>query len=132
LILGTAVIVTMGVSDLDQLVEMLNFNYAISLLFEYAAFFKLRISQPNLERPYRIPLNTFGCILFFFPAIAATLVIMSLATFATYYFAIGSWLTGALIYYAKQRSERARALYESVVDNSMKAAGTGAESSGPL
>ena len=132
LILGTAVIVTMGVSDLDQLVEMLNFNYALSLLFEYAAFFKLRISQPNLERPYRIPLNTFGCILFFFPAIAATLVIMSLATFATYYFAIGSWLTGALIYYAKQRSERARALYEPQVDNSMKAAGTGAESSGPL
>ncbi|KAG7348063.1 ethanolamine transporter [Nitzschia inconspicua] len=106
LIVGTAVIVSMGVSNLDQLVEMLNFNYALSLLLEYAAFFKLRISKPDLERPYRIPLNTFGCVLFFFPAIAATLVVMSLATFATFYFAIGSWMTGALIFYAKQRSER--------------------------
>jgi amino acid transporter len=111
---------------------MLNFNYAISLLFEYAAFFKLRISQPDLERPYRIPLNTFGCALFFFPAIAATLIIMGLATFATYYFAIGSWLICALVFHAKQRSQRAHGIYEPQVDNSGKTAGTGAESSGPL
>jgi amino acid transporter len=106
LIVGTAVIVVMGVSDLDQLVEMLNFNYAISLLLEYAAFFKLRISKPDLERPYRIPLNTFGCAILFFPAIAATLLVMSLATFATFYFALGAWITGYLIFYAKKRSQR--------------------------
>lgn len=106
LIVGTAVIVCMGASNLDQLVEMLNFNYALSLLLEYAAFFKLRISKPDMERPYRIPLNTCGCALFFFPAIAATLVVMSLATFQTFYFALGSWTTGALIFYGKQRSQR--------------------------
>lgn len=106
LILGTAVIVAMGVSNVDQLVEMLNFNYSISLLLEYAAFFKLRISKPDLERPYRIPLNTIGCALFFFPAIAATLVVMSLATYATFMFALGSWFTGFLVLYAKSRSER--------------------------
>jgi amino acid transporter len=104
IILGTAVIVFMGASNLDELVEMLNFNYALSLLLEYAAFFKLRISKPDLERPYRIPLNTFGCVCFFLPAIIATLAVMSLATFKTFYFALGSWFTGYMVFYAKQRS----------------------------
>jgi amino acid transporter len=58
IMLGTAVIVVMGTSNLDTLIEMLNFNYAISLLMEYCAFIKLRISAPNLIRPYRIPLST--------------------------------------------------------------------------
>jgi len=106
LILGTAVIVVMGVSDLDKLIEMLNFNYAFALLLEYAAFFKLRVCRPNLERPYRIPLNTLGCAIFFFPAIAATLLVMSLATFTTYYFAVGTWIAGFLVYVAKRRSEQ--------------------------
>jgi len=66
LLLGTAVIVAVGLSDLDKLIEMLNFNDALSVLFEYAAFFKLRVSRPDLARPYRIPLNTLGCVLFFF------------------------------------------------------------------
>ena len=105
LILGAGVIVCMGVSDLDTLIEMLNFNYAIALLLEYAAFFKLRISRPDLERPYRIPLSTFGCCIFFFPTIVATLLVMSLATYTTYYFAFGSWITGYIVYVAKRQSE---------------------------
>mmetsp|Transcript_12946 Transcript_12946/g.13879 ORF Transcript_12946/g.13879 Transcript_12946/m.13879 type:complete len:158 (+) Transcript_12946:3-476(+) len=106
LILGAAVIILMSVSDFDTLIEMLNFNYAIALLLEYAAFFKLRISRPNLERPYRIPLSTIGCAIFFFPSIAATLLVMSLATFTTYYFAVGSLLICYLLYIAKQKSEQ--------------------------
>jgi amino acid transporter len=49
-ILGTAVIVVMGASDLDTLIEMLNFNYAVALLMEYSAFIKLRISRPDLAK----------------------------------------------------------------------------------
>ena len=47
LLVGTLVIVFMGVSNLDGLIEMLNFNYALALLLEYAAFIKLRISKPE-------------------------------------------------------------------------------------
>lgn len=47
LLLGTLVIVVSGVSNLDDLIEMLNFNYALALLLEYAAFIKLRISKPD-------------------------------------------------------------------------------------
>mmetsp|Transcript_30359 Transcript_30359/g.71601 ORF Transcript_30359/g.71601 Transcript_30359/m.71601 type:complete len:414 (+) Transcript_30359:1044-2285(+) len=110
LIVGTMVIVVMGVSNLERLIEMLNFNYAIALLMEYAAFFKLRVSRPNIERPYRIPLNLAGCAIFFFPSIAATLLVMSLADFTTYSFAFGSFVTGYLVYAAKQRYEQAAML----------------------
>jgi amino acid transporter len=47
ILLGVTVIVAMGHFNLDKLIELLNFNYAISLLMEYAAFIKLRISKPN-------------------------------------------------------------------------------------
>lgn len=110
LVVGTIVIVVMGVSDLERLIEMLNFNYAIGLLLEYAAFFKLRVSRPNIERPYRIPLNTIGCAVFFFPAIAGTLLVIALADFTTYYFALGSFVTGCLVYAAKQRYEKSALL----------------------
>jgi amino acid transporter len=49
IMLGVAVIVAMGSFNLDKLIEMLNFNYAIALLLEYAAFVKLRISKPDGE-----------------------------------------------------------------------------------
>jgi amino acid transporter len=104
----------MGTSNFDQLIEMLNFNYAIALLMEYAAFIKLRITQPEVERPYRIPLNTFGCILLFTPTCVVTILVMALATYSTYIFVICTNIIGILVFWAKTRSDRARAVEEAV------------------
>lgn len=49
IILGVIVIIAMGTFDLEELIEMLNFNYAISLVIEYTAFFKLRLSKPDCK-----------------------------------------------------------------------------------
>ena len=103
LLLGTIVIVMMAVSDLDTLIEMLNFNYGFALLFEYAAFFKLRVSRPDLVRPYKIPLTTFGCAIMFLPTVSAIMFVMSLATYETYYFALGLWISGYLLYATRTR-----------------------------
>ena len=47
LLLCCLVIIILSISsNLDTLIEMLNFNYGISLLMEYIAFIKLRISRP--------------------------------------------------------------------------------------
>jgi amino acid transporter len=99
-------------SDFDQLIEMLNFSYAIALLMEYAAFVKLRVTQPNLKRPYRIPLDTFGCIIFFSPSIALIFLVLGLAGTATYAMFAGVALSGILIFSAKQRSHRHRQSHE--------------------
>jgi amino acid transporter len=47
ILLGVTVIIAMGNFDLERLIELLNLNYAVSLLMEYAAFIKLRISKPE-------------------------------------------------------------------------------------
>jgi len=54
ILIGTLVIVFMSVADFSQLVEMLNFNYAISLLIEYAAFVKLRYTRRDGKVPVLI------------------------------------------------------------------------------
>lgn len=43
IIVGTIVIILFGWADFGMLLELLNVNYALSLLLEYAAFVKLRL-----------------------------------------------------------------------------------------
>ena len=103
IMLGTLVIVVfVTLTDLSQLIEMLNFNYAIALLIEYAAFIKLRISHPDLHRPWRLPFNTVGCILLFIPPFVCTILLLSLATYQTYIFSICVNSIGVLLYLSKQ------------------------------
>jgi hypothetical protein len=47
ILVGLFVIICLGVANFDQLVEMLNFAYAMSLLMEFAAFIKLRITDAD-------------------------------------------------------------------------------------
>jgi amino acid transporter len=106
IMIGTAIIVSMGVSDLEGLIEMLNFNYAISLLMEYCAFIKLRISRPDLHRPWRVPLNTFGCIVCLIPTFFFTFLVLALATPATYLFCFFTNIVGVGIYVFRQPNVR--------------------------
>jgi amino acid transporter len=96
--IGTLIVVVMGVSDMSSLIEMLNFSYSISLLMEFAAFIKLRISQPEIDRPYQIPLNTIGCSLMLTPTVLLNLLVMSMATVKTYVFSLGVLIVGGLLY----------------------------------
>lgn len=108
IIIGTLVIFLMSVADFDQLVEMLNFAYALSFLMEFSAFVKLRITDGDgkyvyrvlwvtiangiltacrpveVERPFRIPLNTFGCVCLVTPACAFLIYLMLIASRMTY------------------------------------------------
>ena len=106
IMVGTAVIVAMGVSDLEGLIEMLNFNYALSLLMEYCAFIKLRISRPDLDRPWRVPLNTFGCIVCLIPTFTFTLLVLALATSGTYLFCLVINIVGVAIYVFRKPDAR--------------------------
>jgi amino acid transporter len=101
IILGTVVIVALGCSGLDTLIELLNFSYSIALLMEYAAFIKLRISRPDLPRPYKIPLGTVGCIIFFLPTLLFTLVVLLLSKYESFIFASCTMLLGIVIYACK-------------------------------
>jgi amino acid transporter len=103
ILLGCAVIVLMGAANVDRLIEMLNFNYAISLLLEYAAFVQLRLKRPDLHRPFRIPLNTTCCVLALVPTFVFTFAVLALADYGTYIFAVLVNAAGLCLYYCMRR-----------------------------
>ena len=70
---------------------------------EYAAFLKLRISKPELPRPYRVPLNTFGCFLWLVPTFAIFLLIMALADFSTLAYSFLTVVFAVAIFHVRQR-----------------------------
>lgn len=49
IIVGTVVILMFGCADFGQLLELLNANYALALLLEYAAFVKLRLFHKDCK-----------------------------------------------------------------------------------
>ncbi|KAH0926883.1 hypothetical protein HID58_019139 [Brassica napus] len=54
------------------------------MLLEFAAFVKLRIKKPDLNRPYRVPLNTFGTLLLCLPPSLLVILVMVLAAPKTF------------------------------------------------
>jgi hypothetical protein len=65
---------------------------------EYTAFIKLRICKPDLERPYRIPLGTTGCVILLIPPMLMTTVVMLLASYVTYVYAGATVVVASIIY----------------------------------
>ena len=98
LLINTVIIICMTITELDELIEMLNFNYALSLMMEYISFLTLRVTRPDLHRPYRVPLSTTGCIILFLPTLAATVIVMALASVQTLLFSVAVNLMGLGIY----------------------------------
>lgn len=62
--------------DFLQIVEMLNVVYCLAELLEFAAFIRLRIKHPDLERPFKVPLPTWGLVCMLMPASVLLLFVM--------------------------------------------------------
>jgi len=107
IMLGVGVILLMNMSSsLTHLIEMLNFNYALSLLLAFMAFLKLRISKPELHRPYRIPLPTWGCVILLIPPILSILIIMMLASWTTICFCLGTIILSMIMWTFQQQNKK--------------------------
>ncbi|XP_057811487.1 probable polyamine transporter At3g19553 [Salvia miltiorrhiza] len=68
----------------QEILEFLNFLYAVGMLFEFAAFIKLRIQKPELHRPYKVPLETFGAAMLCLPPVLLLVLVMCLASLKTF------------------------------------------------
>ncbi|KAL8195252.1 hypothetical protein R6Q57_025655 [Mikania cordata] len=68
----------------QEILELLNFLYAIGMLFEFAAFIKLRIKKPDLHRPYKVPLKTFSAAMLCLPPAFLLVLVMCLASVRTF------------------------------------------------
>ncbi|KAL5053942.1 hypothetical protein RYX36_034624 [Vicia faba] len=67
----------------QQIVEFLNFLYAIGMLVEFAAFITLRLKKPDLCRPYKVPLQTFWAAMLCLPPASLLILVMCLASLRT-------------------------------------------------
>ncbi|XP_065871783.1 probable polyamine transporter At3g19553 [Euphorbia lathyris] len=82
----------------QQILEFLNFLYAIGMLLEFAAFIKLRIHRPEMHRPYKVPLETFGATLLCLPPSALLVLVMCLASLRTYLVSTAVIAVGFILY----------------------------------
>ncbi|KAG8645636.1 hypothetical protein MANES_10G081200v8 [Manihot esculenta] len=82
----------------QEILEFLNFLYAIGMLLEFAAFIKLRIKKPELHRPYKVPLETFGATLLCLPPAALLLLVMCLASLRTFLVSGAVIVLGFILY----------------------------------
>ncbi|KAJ9529358.1 hypothetical protein QJQ45_013786 [Haematococcus lacustris] len=87
IILSSAGVLVLSCLSFVEIVELLNAIYCLAELLEFAAFIWLRIAQPDLPRPYRVPLPTWGCILMLLPASLLLMFVLVLP------FANRSWTT---------------------------------------
>ena len=62
--------------DFERIVAANILTYNLKLLLEYAALVQLRRNEPQLHRPYRIPLGTWGLMLLFSPPTILTIVLV--------------------------------------------------------
>ncbi|KAG0484055.1 hypothetical protein HPP92_012139 [Vanilla planifolia] len=93
--------------NFQEILEFLNFLYALGMLLEFAAFIVLRIKKPELERPYKVPVNTFWAIIICIPPSFLLILVMWLASMRTLVVSVSVLLLGVILYptfqYTKER-----------------------------
>ncbi|KAL7466270.1 hypothetical protein ACHAXS_006563 [Conticribra weissflogii] len=91
---------------LTTVLELLNANYALALLMEYAAFIKLRLYRKDLPRPYRIPVPDWMAVLIALPPTLGILAIFLTSNWFVYFFCTGAILIGFGLYKFGEVSKR--------------------------
>ena len=100
-------VVLLGSMTFTAVIEMLNLLYCLGQIIEFCAFLHLRATQPDLHRPYKVPLGLFGVsVMLSFPLIFIG-IILYFATTLTLVLTVLCAICGVGAYYllkiAKQR-----------------------------
>jgi len=72
-----------GLFSFGEIVEFVNMMYLLGVLLEYAAFLQLRWAQPDLPRPWRVPVNIVGCGLVMLPSAVLNVSIIVISAWTT-------------------------------------------------
>uniref|UniRef100_A0A0D9Y0V3 Polyamine transporter PUT1 n=1 Tax=Leersia perrieri TaxID=77586 RepID=A0A0D9Y0V3_9ORYZ len=96
-------VVILSFMSFQEIVEFLNFLYGIGMLAVFAAFVKLRIKDPDLPRPYRIPVGAAGAAAMCVPPVALIVTVMCLASARTIAVNAAVAVAGVALYYGVER-----------------------------
>ncbi len=98
-LVNSAVISLLMLFSFQDLVQVDMFLYALALILEFAALVWLRVKEPDLPRPYRVPFGIPGALALSFPPVALCLSSMLLANDLTKIVSIGGIITGLIVYW---------------------------------
>jgi len=73
IIINSAVIAVFSILPFQILVMIDVVLYSLSLVLQFAALFQLRVTEPNMDRPYRVPVQKVGMLVFIAPPVALCL-----------------------------------------------------------
>lgn len=90
----------------QELIELDMFLYALALIPEFAALIWLRLKEPQLHRPYRIPGGLPGVIALSLPPVLLCVVSMGLAGMSTKLVGLVGILTGLVVFVVREFSFR--------------------------
>lgn len=119
-------IMTMASFDFLEIVQLLNIVYCMAELLEFLAFLWLRIKYPDLNRPFRVPLSTMGCVAMLTPAMLLLGLMLLLpiiqGQWEVLVFTIAAVLVGSLLYPLLQYArEQGWCQYSSMTPEDFKA-----------
>jgi amino acid transporter len=94
--------------SLQELLELLNVLYVWAFLLQAAAFVSLRVYQPELYRPYRVPVNNWGAFFMFIPSVCLIGGVFVFASWLTHVVSIACFFVGVGLYFVVEwcRSSR--------------------------
>ncbi|WVZ90954.1 hypothetical protein U9M48_037204 [Paspalum notatum var. saurae] len=99
-------VVILSFMSFQEIIEFLNFLYGLGMLAVFAAFVKLRAKDPDLPRPYRIPVGTAGAAVMCVPPVLLIITVMCLASARTFVVNAVVVLAGVALYYGVEHAKR--------------------------
>ncbi|HEY2989414.1 MAG TPA: APC family permease [Candidatus Binatia bacterium] len=82
----------------QELVQVDMFLYALALILEFAALVWLRIKEPGMARPYRIPFGIGGVVALSVPPVLLCALSIALADRPTVWVSLGGIVVGLVVY----------------------------------
>ena len=99
-------VVILSFMSFQEIIEFLNFLYGLGMLVVFAAFVKLRVKNPDLPRPYRIPVGTAGAAVMCVPPVVLITTVMCLASAWTVIVNAVVVAAGVALYYGVEHAKR--------------------------
>ncbi|THU64987.1 hypothetical protein C4D60_Mb01t32350 [Musa balbisiana] len=97
----TSSLITLAISfmSFNDIINSANFLYSLGMLMEFAAFLWLRKKEPNLKRPYRVPMRLPGLVLLCLVPSAFLIFVMAIASWKVLAICAGLTALGIAVYY---------------------------------
>lgn len=99
-------VVILSFMSFQEIIEFLNFLYGLGMLAVFAAFVKLRVKNPDLARPYRVPVGTAGAAAMCAPPAVLIATVMCLASARTVLINAAVVVAGVALYYVVEQAKR--------------------------